>query len=204
MTAAAHGRSSMAEDLMLLALEPGSGRVRGRLRTRYALAAAELMERELTGSVRPEADGRRVAVTGSSGTAGRALTRRWLARHARGGAIARYGDHLAARGLVRARRRRLAGVLPVTRYPLLGHDAVAELRSRIEAAAQGDADATADLRALRLGALLAAVGLDGPVFPGPAFRGLRRRLAERAAADWAAREARRALRAAMAAASGGG
>lgn len=106
--------------------------------------------------------------------------------------------------MVERQRRRLAGMVPVTRYLLLRSDLAAAVRSRVEGAAQGDANAAADPRAARLGALLAAAGLDGRVYPGPGYRGLRRRLAERVAADWVAREARRAVRTAMAAAHGGG
>ncbi|GAA0415638.1 GOLPH3/VPS74 family protein [Streptomyces luteireticuli] len=204
MTVPGDEHLALAEELLLLALVPASGRVSSGLRVRYALAAAELMEQELTGAVRPEADGKRFTATAPSGTAQRPLTRGWLGRHARRSLITRYGDRLAERGAVRRQHRRLAGVLPATRYPLLRRDLAAEVRSRVEGAAQGGADAAADPRAARLGALLAAVGLDRRVFPGPAHRGLRRRLAERAAADRVARQAHRAVRAARAAAHGGG
>ncbi|MFC7304032.1 GPP34 family phosphoprotein [Streptomyces monticola] len=225
---AAAARLTLPEELLLLALDPGSGRVQGLMWVRYGMAAAALMELERAGAVRPEHGGKRFRVTGAAPAsdpqlsdvrraldpADRPRTTSWLGRRPQKDLVEVYAQRLAARGAVRVHPHRTLRFFPSTRYPVTDRALAAAERATVDAAAEstassaaGGESAPADARALRLAALVGAVQLGRRLYPGAGHRAVRHRLTALAKADWVANAVRSKVtstQGAMASSGGGG
>lgn len=198
----------LAEDLVLLLLDPGSGRaVVDSTSLDRAIGGALLLDLATRGRVTADGDGARATLSRvDANPTGEALldialaridkplrAQRAVERLARGGTRAAVLEHLAERGLVRHERSRLLGLLPVSTWTPT--DAATELRGRVAAVLLDGA--RPDQHLAMLISLVHAVKAEHKVVDGPR-RQLRARAAEVATGDWAGQAVRKAIQAVQA------
>lgn len=167
---------TLPEELLLLAIDPSSGRPRGVMnRTRYGVAGAVLAELEAAGRVghdrgriavadgRPTGDPVLDSALGRLPDSGKAVSaRRWIRRESREMTEVS-ARSLAKRGAIRIEKRRALGLFPYHRYPSAGRDWSGPALARF----QGDAKAGfPDQRGRMLAALVSASDLARRVSPG--------------------------------------
>lgn len=111
----------------------------------------------------------------------------WVGK--RGDATRRYLERLAGAGTIRAERRKVLGMVPVTGWRVLDAGRLAEARARLDAIAHGSGGVDSEQAALA--GLASAIGLPSLVYPGWAGRAARKRVGEagRAALDAGTRAA---------------
>lgn len=181
------GVDNLGDDLVLLSLNPASGRVMTAQKIAYGLMGSELVR--LVAANRIGISGGRLAVLSTASTGDAELdtalasisqagrpprAQRWVS-HPRRGIAAAYLDRLAAAGIVRKERAL------VTRWRVVDAARLAEARARIDAIATSASPA--DTGQAALGGLAHAIGLDSALYAGWGNRDRRRRfkdIAERA------------------------
>jgi hypothetical protein len=179
----------LGEDLLLLAVNPRSGRVWVVERMAFALRAAELAE--LTMAERVVVAGNRISVTDPTPVGDKRLDQAlaslqlrsgtpprldaWLRDHPRSpGMIRRYLITLAGHDVVKIERRG-TGPGSGTRIVLRDGECRDQARARIDRVVRDDPDAAAGDRALA--AIVHACGLDRHLYRGLRGRAARKRLA---------------------------
>ncbi|HUD39546.1 MAG TPA: GPP34 family phosphoprotein [Streptosporangiaceae bacterium] len=202
--------SSLTEDLLLAAIDPGNGVMRCRGHLQYGLMGAELVELAGAGRIGRAADPIEVvqpvdlatgdgdldAVLGALARARRSVkVRRWVSRPRRK-IVDGYLDRLIAAGAV----RRAGGVLR-PRWPVTDQGRGAAVRARLDAAVLGAGPI--DAAQADLPCLAAAIGLVDQLYRGRDNRAARQRLLEITKTHWVAEPVRRAIAAAEAASSAG-
>ncbi len=175
---------NLGDDLVLLSLNPGTGRVRTSQKIAYGLMGSELVR--LVAANRIGISGGRLVVHSSAPTGDAELdaalasisqasrpprAQRWVG-HPRRGIASAYLDRLAAAGVIRKERAL------TTRWRIADAARLAEAQARVDAIARSDGPA--DLAQAALGGLAHAIGLDAALYPGWGNRGLRRRFKEMA------------------------
>jgi hypothetical protein len=199
---------TLTEDLVLLLLDPGSGRaVVDSTSLDRAIGGALLLDLATRERITADGDGAkaRLSVADASPT-GEALldsalarvdkplrAQRAVERLARGGTRTAVLEHLAERGLVRHERNRLLGLLPVSTWT--PGDAAKELRGRVAAVLLDGAQP--DRHLAMLISLVHAVKAEHKIVDGPR-RQLRARAAEVADGEWAGQAVRKAVQAVQA------
>jgi hypothetical protein len=197
--------TTITEDLVLLLLEPVTGRaVVDSTSLDRAIGGALLLDLAERGRLGADGEKARLSVTdpaptgdalldealsrltGSTVRAQKAVER--LARRTRTPVL----ERLVERGLVRRERSRLLGILPVTTWPPADPRPAEELRGRVAAVLRDGADP--DHHTALLISLVHAVKAEHKVVDGPR-RQLRARAAEVAAGDWAGPAVRKAVQA---------
>jgi Golgi phosphoprotein 3 (GPP34) len=198
--------TTITEDLVLLLLDPDSGRavVDGTSLDR-AIGGALLLDLAARERITADGDGAKARLsvvdaaptgdplldeaasrlTGTSLRAQRAVER--LARRTRTPVL----ERLAERGLVRRERSRLLGLVPTTTWPSTG-SATTELRARVAAVLRDGSQP--DQHVALLISLVHAVKVEHKLVDGPRKQ-LRARAAEVAAGDWAGEAVRKAIQA---------
>ncbi|MFI1396286.1 GPP34 family phosphoprotein [Streptomyces sp. NPDC020681] len=193
---------TLAEELLLLALNPETGRrYVNRRYLQYGLAGASLAELELQGRV-AEARGRVTVVNPlppqdplSSQILASLLTprglrvRQWVrgtGRHVEELCLHR----LVERGALRVDRRRFLGVFPYHRYPAAAEDWSAPVRGRY---AESVTAGFPDRRSRLLAAFTSAIGLASVLHPGFGSRGERGALRILVREEWAPHAVYRAV-----------
>ena len=194
---------ALGEDLVLLSLDPGSGRVRTAQKIGYGLMGSELVRLAAGGRVDVE-EGRLIVrspePTGDAGLdaalASIAASRRplkagrWVGRPRRDISTL-YLDRLAAAGQLRKER----GLL--TRWRIVDAQRVADARARLDAIIVPGGQL--DLAQAAFGGLAHAIGLDAVLYPGRANRDIRDRFKQIAEGQWTAAAVRSKSAAEMAA-----
>jgi hypothetical protein len=182
----------LSSDLLLLAIDPRSGRIRAHGLLAFGLMAAELIELAALGRVRVEDD--RIVLTDSpepatgdddldAALASIGSTRRppkpatWVGRPRRH-IIDSYLARMSAAGIV----GRSPGIR--ARWQILDLAGAATTRSRLDTIASGSGPVNSSQAAL--GGLCHAIELDRVLYPGLGNRQLRKRLRLIAKGDWAA------------------
>jgi hypothetical protein len=194
---------TLGEDLVLLSLDPGSGRVRTAQKIGYGLMGSELVrlaaggrvdvedERLVVRSSAPTGDAGLDAALASIAESRRPLkAERWVGRPRRD-IGASYLERLAASGQLRKER----GLL--TRWRIVDAQRVTDARARLDAIAVPDA--RLDLAQAAFGGLAHAIGLDAVLYPGRANRDIRKRFKQVAEGQWTAAAVRSASSSQMAA-----
>jgi hypothetical protein len=192
---------TLADDLVLLSIDPRTGKLLARRRIAVALMGAELAQLAWYQRIRPE--GSRIAVISpapggsaelDSALAALAAARRpprlvsWVARP-RPGILAAYLGRLSAAGVITAERRGLGR----TRWRFAGPQPADAALARLDAIARSAGPAT-ELQAA-FGGLAHGCGLGALLYPGWANRDARRRLAQLSGQHWAAQAVIKAVRA---------
>ncbi|MEU2868933.1 GPP34 family phosphoprotein [Streptomyces olivoreticuli] len=209
MTAGTAPGLTLPEELLLLSFDPVTGRRLCRRRfLMYGVAGAVLAELELAGRI--VAEHGRPAVTNpvppqdpllaaalaslpppGKGRGGRGpRTTRWVrtaSRHLEEPWLRR----LVERGALRAESVKVLGFLPATRFPAGPAERTAEARERLAAAVR---TGFPEPRGRALAALLAAIGADRRLFPGPGGRAARRAMRRLVREEWTALAVRRNVR----------
>jgi hypothetical protein len=170
---------NLGDDLVLLSLNPGTGRVRTSQKIAYGLMGSELVRlvaanrigiaggRLVVHSSEPTGDAELDAALASISQASRPpRAQRWVG-HPRRGIASAYLDRLTAAGVIRKERAL------TTRWRIADAARVAEAQARVDAIARSDGPV--DLTQAALGGLAHAIGLDAALYPGWGNRGLRRR-----------------------------
>jgi hypothetical protein len=170
---------NIGDDLVLLSLHPGSGRLRTSDRIAYGLMGSELVR--LVAAHRIDISGGRLVVRSSAPTGDSKLdealatisqarrpprAQRWVG-HPRDGIASAYLHRLADAGVLRKERALL------TRWRIADAARLAEAQARVDAIARSAGPV--DLAQAALGGLAHAIGLDAALYPGSGNRGLRRR-----------------------------
>jgi hypothetical protein len=222
---------SLAEDLVLLAIDPGNGVVHSYGHLHYGIAGAELVALAEAGHIDLADD--KIIVTGlaastgdpdldatlaSLGAARRPpKPRGWIGK-SRGRATKTYLTRLVEAGAIERSNRLLV------RYTVIDTARMASLRSRVDAVALGAGPAEVDAVARGAGpgevdavargagpadsaqqayaALVSAVGLAAHLYRGWDNRGVRKRMHQLAKTHWAASAVQRAVAAADSTAAG--
>jgi hypothetical protein len=198
--------TTIAEDLVLLLLDPDNGRaVVESMSLDRAIGGALLLDLAARERITADGDGAKARLsvvdasptgdklldeavsrlTGPALRAQKAVER--LARRTRTPVL----ERLVARGLVRRERSRLLGILPITRWPSTS-SAGRELRARVAAVLRDGAQP--DQHVALLISLVHAVKAEHKVVAGPRKQ-LRARAAEVAAGEWAGAAVRKAVQA---------
>src|SRR5438128_703991 len=159
---------TLGEDLVLLAIRP-NGTLGMAAKLRFGVSGSELVRlaaarrvdiahgRIVVLDVAPTGDALLDAALQSMQGGGRQPTAKaWVAR-SRPGLVGRYLDRLAAAGVVRAERRKVLGVLPVTRWTVADTARLAQVRARLDAIASGSG--SLDSAQAALAGLAGATGL---------------------------------------------
>ena len=170
---------NLGDDLVLLSLNPGTGRVRTSQKIGYGLMGSELVRlvaanrigisggRLVCHSSTPTGDAELDAALASISQAGRPpRVQRWVG-HPRRGVASAYLDRLTAAGVIRKERAL------TTRWRIADAGRLAEAQARVDAIARSAGPV--DLTQAALGGLAHAIGLDAALYPGWGNRGLRRR-----------------------------
>ena len=178
--------STLGDDLVLLSVSQGGGRVSAPNVTGVGLMGAELVR--LAASGRIDITAGRITVLDPSPTgdaeadaalAGLAAQRsppragNWCSRPRRGICDA-YLARLAAAGVIRAEQQTRLGFIRVIRGQITDTARVADARARLDAIAQGTGPV--DLGQAAFGGLAHAIGLAGRLYPGRDGRDRRKRL----------------------------
>ena len=177
---------TLGDDLVLLSVSQGGGRVSAPNVTGVGLMGAELVR--LAASGRIDITAGRITVLDPAPTgdaeadaalASLAAQRRpprasaWCSRPRRGICDA-YLARLAAAGVIRAEQQTRLGFIRVIRWQITDTARVADARARLDAIAQGTGPV--DLGQAAFGGLAHAIGLAGRLYPGRDGRGRRKRL----------------------------
>ncbi|MFF0544916.1 GPP34 family phosphoprotein [Nocardia thailandica] len=200
----------LADDLLLLLLDPAGRPLTDGTRLPRALAGAVLLDLLRAGAIRLAEPGDRVAPgrlvvlrdrvgdpllddaaaalgAGAPRTPGAAIEK------LQKGLRPRVTERLERAGLVRVERARLLGLVPRTSRVPAG--ARAELHAALVRVLTDRAAPASDPRAVASIALLSAIGATARVFPDLDRRAVQRRAAEIGAGDWASGAVRQAVRA---------
>ncbi|KOX19999.1 hypothetical protein ADL06_28125 [Streptomyces sp. NRRL F-6491] len=193
---------------MLLSLDDESGAAKEKQSASWAVAGGILLDLVLAGRVAVEGGRLRVADTTPADVPllDERLRRiaEWAGRRSRAPKVTEWltkdcskavgatVDSLRGRGLVRAERRRVLGLFPVTRYPEADGSVERELRDRLAAVVLGGA--VPDPRTAGLLALVHGAKLHRVAFPDAPPKEIAPRLEEIAAGQWASEDVRRAIR----------
>ncbi|MFB7174162.1 GPP34 family phosphoprotein [Streptomyces sp. NPDC056254] len=198
---------TLAEEIMLLALDDESGAVRQRQSAAPAVAGAllfelvmaervsvadkhlELVSTEPTGE--PLLDGRVRLIEAWMRGRPRRRVSQWLAKDYTK-AVAPVLERLGERGLVVQQEHKVLGMFPTRRYPEADGTVERALRERLTAVVLEHAEP--DERTAGLVALLHAAKLHRLAFPHLRARSVSPRMAEIADGQWAAESVRRAIR----------
>ncbi|WP_069814455.1 GOLPH3/VPS74 family protein [Streptomyces sp. TP-A0874] len=199
---------TLAEELLLLALDPARGRTRCDARDlSYGLAAAALADLELSGRIvehrgrisvtdpRPPADPllAKVLVSLVSQDGGRASRGVRVQAWVRGAAPyveEMCARRLAERGAVRVEMRRVLRLFSTRRLPAGPLDWSTPSRDRLDAAVRSGYP---DRRSRLLGAFASATGLSDALYTGLDSRRIRREMRQLAREEWPAYAVRCAL-----------
>src|SRR5258708_17018802 len=188
----------LGDDLLLLAADSG-GRLPIPAKLRFGLAGSELVRLAAAGRV--EVVRGRIVIRDTSPTgdplldealasmAGRRhgpTARAWVARDRRG-LVNRYLARAAAAGMICADRRKVLGLVPVTRWTILDTARAAQARVRLGAVAASMG--TVEPAQAALAGLASAIDVTHLVFPGRAGSAARKRLQQAAKRDPAAARA---------------
>lgn len=181
---------SLGDDLVLLSINPDSGRIRTAKKIDYGLMGSELVRLAASGRVDIEAG--RIVVRNPLPTGDAELDAalasivearrppkadRWVG-HPRHGICRAYLERLAAAGVVRKESALL------TRWRITRPELVADARARLDAIAVSTAPL--DLTQSAYGGLAHAIGLDAELYRGWGNRGIRRRFEQIAKGRWTA------------------
>jgi hypothetical protein len=185
--------STLGDDLVLLSVSQGGGRIGAPAETAVGLMGSELVRLAAAGRI--DITSARITVTDATQTgeaeadaalAGLAAQRRpprataWCARPRRGICDA-YLARLAAAGAIRAEQQTRLGFIRVTRWQVTDPARLAAARARLDGIAQGTGQV--DLAQAAYGGLAHAIGLAGKLYPGRDGRAQRKRLDMVAAGD---------------------
>jgi hypothetical protein len=205
----------IAEDLLLLLLDPESGKVSGSDSAEAALGGAVLAELAILGAVKVEERTSRwkapkVSIAGALPSdrvladaldviAEKERTAQSLVGRLGKGLVKTLGDRLADRGILERRESRLVGMLPRTRWPAVDSTHAAEVRATLTSVLVQAA--TPDDRMGALVAVLAAIDRAHKVVDrgGMSRREVKKRAKEVADGEWAAKGVRDAIKATNAA-----
>ncbi|WP_029183221.1 GOLPH3/VPS74 family protein [Streptomyces clavuligerus] len=199
---------TLAEEIMLLSLDDGSGAVRERQACQWAVAGGIVLD--LVFAARVSVDGGRITVHGTAPTgvglldgrlgmigtwaAGRSRPPKvtaWLAKDHRK-ALDAAVESLRERGLVGEEERKVLGMFPLRRFPEVDGTAESELRARLAGVVlrhEEPDDRTAGLVALLHGARLHRLA-----FPGLPRREVVPRMRRISEGQWAGESVRKAIR----------
>jgi hypothetical protein len=176
---------TLGEDLLLLAIRP-NGTLGVAAKLRFGLSGSELVR--LAAARRVDIARGRIVVLDAAPTGDALLdaalqsmqgglrpptAKAWVAR-SRPGLVQRYLDRLAAAGVVRAERRKVLGVLPVTRWTVADTARLAQVRAGLDAIASGSGGL--DSAQAALAGLAGATGLAQLIYPGFAGAAARKNL----------------------------
>jgi hypothetical protein len=194
---------TLAEELMLLALDDETGKGSGRSGLDQGLAGAVLCELVLAGRIAIFDDRIVMRADGITGepaedavlaqVAAREKPRKpadWVRRLAgsvRNDVLAR----LQERGLIRAEHHRVLGLVPSTRYPEVDGSAEREIRERVDAVLAGGAEP--DERTAALIAIAQAAGIGAMLAGARPWKEIEPRAKQIAKGDWAAAAVRKAI-----------
>lgn len=201
---------TLGEDLVLLAIRPGNGKIAARERLGYGLRGSELVRLAASGRVGITGDRIVVLAGGPAGDerldaalASLARPRRrplrpkaWVGQPPSGICDA-YLARLAAAGAVREERGRLLGFIPVSRWRIADPARAADARARLDAIVH--APGQVGIAQAAYAGLASASGLGPVLYPGPAGRPLRSRLEQIAKGELTRPAAQQAGQAAQAA-----
>lgn len=178
----------LGDDLVLLSVSPGSGRIMTTQKIGYGLMGAELVRLAAIGRVDIEAGRvvvRNATPTGDPGLDGALASlaglgrppkaERWVSRPRRK-ILDSYLEHLMAAGSV----RKEGSVF--TRWRIADAARVTDARARLDAIAISASRVS--LAQAAFGGLAHAIGLDNMLYPGWGNRGIRRRFREIADGQW--------------------
>lgn len=181
---------SLGDDLILLSINPDSGRIRTARKIDYGLMGSELVRLAASGRVDIEAG--RIVVRNPLPTGDAELdaalasiaearrppkAERWVG-HPRHGICRAYLDRLAAAGVVRKESALL------TRWRIARPQLVLDARARLDVIAVSTAPL--DLVQSAYGGLAHAIGLDAELYRGWGNRGIRQRFEQIAKGRWTA------------------
>lgn len=180
--------TTLGEEILLLALDDSTGEARLPLRTPYAIAAASLLERTLSGA--DDADDAVEGAEGAEGAGGQGGVGlpddvgKWIHEHS----TAEYEAALRGvldKGLIREEKRRVLLVFRTTRYPEADGTVESALRGRLAGVVLEGADP--DPRTAALISLLHHGDLHTLAFPDADSEDspVRRRMADIAERHWA-------------------
>jgi hypothetical protein len=185
--------STLGDDLALLSVSQGGGRIGSPNVTGVGLMGAELVR--LAASGRADIVSGRITVADAAPTgdaeadaalASLAALKRpprasaWCSRPRRGICDA-YLARLAAAGVIRSEQQTRLGFIRVTRWQITDPAQVTAARARLDAIAQGTGQVS--LAQAAYGGLAHAIGLPGRLYPGRDGRAQRKRLEAVAAGD---------------------
>jgi len=186
-------RGSLGDDLVLLSVWQGGGRIGSPHMTGIGLMGSELVRLATAGRI--DITNGRISVTDPAPTgdaeadaalASLVSARRpprakdWCARPRRGICDA-YLERLAGAGVVSAEQQTRLGFIRVTRWRISDPARVADARARLDAIAYGSGQV--DLTQAAFGGLAYAIGLAGGLYPGRDKRALRKRFERIAAGE---------------------
>jgi hypothetical protein len=172
--------TTLAEQLVLLALDERSGRIKAAASPGLdaGIAGAWLLELTLAGRVAVDAETVRVRSATPTGqpTLDEALAeiagdgehsaRAWIRRFGKRSARERVLADLTERGMVRAQKGKVLGLLPTTSHPEVQGGEERTIRERLRTAFLGEG--SRDDETMALAALVEGVGLTREVFGGDA------------------------------------
>jgi Golgi phosphoprotein 3 (GPP34) len=189
---------ALGMDLVLLAVDPGNGRLHMETHLRYGLMGAELVALASAGLVEVQQDRLLVTQVGPASTGDAELDAAmasitessrpqrpavWV-RRPRRGIVDAYLAKLAAAGAIEPSGRR-------NRWRITDEARAASVRARLDAVAYGSGPVSADDGTLA--GLAYAVGLQQVFYKGSGWRAVHRRLREVAQGQQAAADVRRAV-----------
>jgi Golgi phosphoprotein 3 GPP34 len=178
--------STLGDDLVLLSVSQGGGRISTPNVTGVGLMGAELVRLAASGRVdvtagritvmdpAPTGDAEADAALASLAAQRRPpRARTWCSRPRRGICDA-YLARLAAAGVIQRQEQTRLGFIRVTRWQITDPARVAGARAQLDAIAKGTGQV--DLAQAAFGGLAHAIGLAGRLYPGRDGRDLRKRL----------------------------
>jgi Golgi phosphoprotein 3 (GPP34) len=183
---------TLGEDLLLLAVRP-NGTLGLAAKLRFALSGSELVR--LAAARRVDIVRGRIAILDATPTGDALLdaallsmetgkrqpaAKAWVAR-TRPGLVQQYLDRLAAAGVIRAERRKMLGLFPVTRWQVVDTARLAQVRARLDAVASSSA--ALDSAQAAFAGLADAIGLSLLIYPGFSGAAARRNLKTAAKRD---------------------
>jgi len=175
-------RGSLGDDLVLLSVWQGGGRIGSPHMTGIGLMGSELVRLATAGRI--DITNGRISVTDPAPTgdaeADAALASLVSARRPPRAKDA-YLERLAGAGVVSAEQQTRLGFIRVTRWRISDPARVADARARLDAIAYGSGQV--DLTQAAFGGLAYAIGLAGGLYPGRDKRALRKRFERIAAGE---------------------
>lgn len=188
------GLSTLGEDLLLLSIRTGDGRIATSSRIGFGLMGSELIRLAASGRIDIVKDRIIVRDTTPTGDAelDTALQSFTLARrpsrpktwvgHPRRAILDTYLARLLSAGALSAEAR---GIFGRKRYTVTAPARLADARSRLDTIAQSEGQQVSTAEAA-FGGLAHAIGLDRQLYPGFGARQVHKRLAQIAAGKWTA------------------